>query len=509
MFDRLTDSFNGLFRKLSGKDAISESNVQDAMSDVRTALLDADVHLDVVNSFSDQVLKDAIGQKVVQSLEPGQQMISIVHKRLVELLGGQVQETKDEFTGLPIPLPKQINPDALIQRAAPPPTIVMMCGLQGSGKTTTCGKLAAYLKKRGRSVMLAACDLQRPAAVEQLRTIAEQVKSDTSGGSPVHFYAEPDKCAEYGKAVGVAVQVAQRALASARQAGVDTLIIDTAGRLHINEELMGELGSVKRSLAPHHVFLVVDAMTGQDAVNSAKAFHERLTVDGVILSKYDSDTRGGAALSVRHVTGAPIKFVGTGEKLDAIEEFHADRVAGRILGMGDIVSLVEKAQQEVDEEEVKTVQQRMEKGELTMDDFLKQMKTLRRMGPMKQLLGLLPGVGSMIKDVNIDDKQLDKVEAMISSMTMEERSQPHVINNSRKKRISHGSATKQEEVGQLVRQFEMVGKVTRQLAGMNKQDRAATMAAMNPGVPGMRLPGMGRGSTHTASVKDKFKKRKR
>jgi signal recognition particle subunit SRP54 len=335
------------------------------------------------------------------------------------------------------------------------------------------------------------------------------VKSDTSGGSPVHFYAEPDKCAEYGKAVGVAVQVAQRALASARQAGVDTLIIDTAGRLHINGELMGELGSVKRSLAPHHVFLVVDAMTGQDAVNSAKAFHERLTVDGVILSKYDSDTRGGAALSVRHVTGAPIKFVGTGEKLDAIEEFHADRVAGRILGMGDIVSLVEKAQQEVDEEEVKTVQQRMEKGELTMDDFLKQMKTLRRMGPMKQLLGLLPGVGSMIKDVNIDDKQLDKVEAMISSMTMEERSQPHVINNSRKKRISHGSATKQEEVGQLVRQFEMVGKVTRQLAGMNKQDRAATMAAMNPGVPGMRLPGMGRGSTHTASVKDKFKKRKR
>ncbi len=511
MFDKLTDTFNGLLRSLAGKDKISESNVREAIATVRTALIDADVHLDVVNTFCDQVVSDAVGQKVTESLEPGQQIIGIVHQRLVELLGGHVQQAKDEFTGLPIPMPRQLGPEGLIARASPSPTIVMMCGLQGSGKTTTCGKLAAYLKKRGRSVMLAACDLQRPAAVDQLRTISEQVKNDLPGSADVSFYAEPEKCAEYGRAVGVAVQVAQRALTEARKQGVDTLIIDTAGRLHINEELMGELSAVKKTLQPHHVFLVVDAMTGQDAVNSAKAFHQKLTVDGVVLSKYDSDTRGGAALSVRQVTGAPIKFVGTGEKLDAIEEFHPDRVAGRILGMGDVVSLVEKAQQEVDEEEVKSVQERMEKGQLTMDDFLKQMKTLRRMGPMKQLLGLLPGVGSMLKDVNIDDKQLDKVEAMISSMTTEERTQPQVINNSRKRRIATGSAAKTEEVGQLVKQFEMVGKVTRDLAGMNKKERAQAMAAMSPGgaAGGMRLPGLGRGSTHTASIKDKFKKRKR
>lgn len=514
MFDKLTDTFNGMLRSLAGKDKISESNVRDSMETVRTALLDADVHLDVVNTFCEQVVADAVGQKVMESVEPGQQMIAIVHKRLVELLGGQVQEQRDEFTGLPIPLPRQAPAEGLITRAAQAPTIVMMCGLQGSGKTTTCGKLAAYLRKRGRSVMLAACDLQRPAAVDQLRTIVEQVNEGAggaAGGPTVHFYAEPEKCAEYGKAVGVAVQVAQRSLAAARKEGVDTLIIDTAGRLHINDELMGELTGVKKSLAPHHTFLVVDAMTGQDAVNSAKAFHQKLTVDGVILSKYDSDTRGGAALSVRQVTGAAIKFVGTGEKLDALEEFHPDRVAGRILGMGDVVSLVEKAQQEVNEEDVKSVQERMEKGQLTMDDFLKQMKTLRRMGPMKQLLGLLPGVGGMLKDVNIDDKQLDKVEAMISSMTTEERTQPQVINNSRKRRIATGSASKQEEVGQLVKQFELVGRVTRDLAGMNKKERAQAMAAMSPGAgaPGMRLPGLGRGSTFTPSVKDKFKKRRK
>jgi signal recognition particle subunit SRP54 len=294
---------------------------------------------------------------------------------------------------------------------------------------------------------------------------------------------------------------------------VDTLIIDTAGRLHINEELMGELTSVRKSLAPHHTLLVVDAMTGQDAVNSARAFHAKLSVDGVILSKYDSDTRGGAALSVRQVTGAPITFVGTGEKLDALEEFHPDRVAGRILGMGDVVSLVEKAQQEVNEEEVKSVQERMEKGQLTMDDFLKQMKTLRRMGPMKQLLGLLPGVGSMLKDVNIDDKQMDKVEAMISSMTVEERTKPQVINNSRKRRIAGGSASRQEDVGQLVKQFELVGKVTRDLAGMNKKERAQAMAAMGPGAGGagggMRLPGLAKGSSFSPSLKDRFKKRRK
>ncbi len=249
MFDKLTDTFNGMLRSLAGKDKISESNVRDSMETVRTALLDADVHLDVVNTFCDQVVADAVGQKVMESVEPGQQMIAIVHKRLVELLGGQVQEQRDEFTGLPIPLPRQAPAEGLITRAAQAPTIVMMCGLQGSGKTTTCGKLAAYLRKRGKSVMLAACDLQRPAAVDQLHTLADQAGA-MGGPGKVTFYAEPDKCAEYGKAVGVAVQVAQRSLAEARKQGVDTLIIDTAGRLHINDELMGELTSVKKSLAP-------------------------------------------------------------------------------------------------------------------------------------------------------------------------------------------------------------------------------------------------------------------
>jgi signal recognition particle subunit SRP54 len=290
--------------------------------------------------------------------------------------------------------------------------------------------------------MLAAADLQRPAAVEQLETIAGQVKADMPGGAAVSFYAEKDKTAEYGKAVGVAVQVCRHALDEARRTGVDVLILDTAGRLHVNDALMGELKQVKHAVMPHHIFLVVDAMTGQDAVNSAKAFHERLEVDGIVLTKYDSDTRGGAAISVKHVTGAPIKFVGTGEKLDALEEFHATRVAGRILGMGDVVALVEKAQQEVSAEDAKKMEEKLAKGEMDMDDFLGQLKTLRRMGPLKQLLGLLPGVGSMLKDTHIDDKQLDGVQAIISSMTRAERARPSMLDNSRRKRIARARAAR-------------------------------------------------------------------
>lgn len=517
MFDRLNDTFSGFFRKLSGSDTISEKNVADSMSDVRSALLDADVHLDVVNTFCEQVMQDAMGEKVHASLQPGQQMIGIVHKRLVELLGGKVEFTKDdENTGLPIPLPKPVDPDSLITRSTTgAPTVIMMCGLQGSGKTTTCGKLAVYLKKRGRSVMLAACDLQRPAAVEQLRTIADQVEKEHSGTSKVVFYAEPDKCAAYGKAVGVAVEVAKHAVDAAKKQGIDTIILDTAGRLHINDELMGELGDIKQTCKPNHIFLVVDAMTGQDAVVSSRAFHSKLTVDGVILSKFDSDTRGGAALSVKHVTGAPIKFIGTGEKIDALEEFHADRMAGRILGMGDVVSLVEKAQQEIDENEAKTLQERMARGEMTMDDFLKQLKTLRRMGPLKNLLGLLPGVGSMMKDVNIEDKQLDRVEATISSMTTNERKKPGIISFSRKRRIARGSGTSEDEVGRLTKQFDVVTKMTKEMAGLSATDRAKVANQMRSEDPyeaaaAMRgLGGFGRGSSHTSSVKDRFKKRKK
>lgn len=516
MFERLTDSFSGLFRKLSGQSEISEKNVADAMEDVRTALLEADVHYQVVNDFTAKVMQDAMGREVTKSLKPGEEMIGIVHERLVELLGGR-----------PIHMPKAIaesgelavassvyaaqDDQPLIPRISPGPTVIMMCGLQGSGKTTTCGKLAAYLKKRGRSVMLAAADLQRPAAVEQLHTVAEQVQKEMPGGSQVHFYAEPDKVNAYGKAVGVAVGVCQRALAAAQKQGVDTLILDTAGRLHVNDELMGELEQVRKFVGPHQTYLVVDAMTGQDAVNSAKTFHEKLEIDGVILTKYDSDTRGGAALSVKQITGAPIKFVGIGEKLDALEEFHAERVAGRILGMGDVVSLVEKAQEQVSLQDAEALQQKMAKGQMTMDDFLSQMRTLRRMGPLKQLLGLLPGVGSMMKEVNIDDKQLDRLEAIVCSMTKQERQTPSIIDTPRRRRIAAGSGTQQNDVSQLVKQFETVNKLSKQMAAMTTSGKMKAMKELGAG--GTPDPGFNpfstRGSTRTASVKDRFKKRKR
>lgn len=501
MFDRLSDGFNSVFRKLSGQGTISEANVREAMAEVETALLEADVHYDVVKAFCQEVVDEAMGSEVTKSLKPGQEMIGIVHAKLVDLLGGTPE------TGAPEPG---------IMRITPGPTIVMMCGLQGSGKTTTCGKLAAYLKKRGRSVMLCAADLQRPAAVEQLETVTRQVNDEMPGGAQVAFYSEPDKVAEYGKAVGVAVKVCQNALKAARKQNIDTLILDTAGRLHIDDDLMGELRRVDKALSPHQIFLVVDAMTGQDAVNSAKAFHEQLAVDGVILTKFDSDTRGGAALSVKQVTGAPLRFIGVGEKLDAIEEFHAERMAGRILGMGDVVSLVEKAQEEVSEEEAMALQEKMARGEMTMDDFVKQLKTIRRMGPMKQLLGMLPGVGSALKDVDIDDGQFDRIEATISSMTQDERKNPSLINAPRRKRIAKGSGTGQQHVGQLVKQFSTMNKMSKQMSSMSaaqkvsavKSLQSAGMDSMMPGMSG--LPGMRtKGSTKSKGLKRRPKKRKR
>jgi signal recognition particle subunit SRP54 len=509
MFDRLSDTFNGLFRKLSGKGAITESNVRDAMADVRTALLEADVHVDVVNDFCGKVLQDALGERVSKSLEPGQEMIGIVHDRLVEFLGGT--PTRD---------PQQmLAPADGIMRLSPGPTVVMMCGLQGSGKTTTCGKLAAYLKKRGRSVLLVAADLQRPAAVEQLQIVAESVQRDLPGGAQVSFYGEPDKVAAYGKAVGVAVQVCKRAVEHARAKGIDTVILDTAGRLHINDALMDELNQINRTVQPHQIFLVTDAMTGQDAVNSAKAFHQKLEVDGIILTKFDSDTRGGAAISVKYVTGAPIKFIGVGEKLDALEDFHPQRIAGRILGMGDVVSLVEKAREQVSDEDAEKLQDKMAKGEMTMDDFLGQLRTLRRMGPLKQLLGLLPGVGSALKDVHIDDKQLDRVEAIVHSMTPGERKKPDMLDMSRRKRIARGSGTDPNEVGQLGKQFTTVNKLAKQMSNMSAMSRVKAvkelgqggMAEMLPGVgglPGFGNMGKGKPSSVGSGFKSRFKKRR-
>lgn len=519
MFERLSETFAGVYKKLSGRGAISESNVREALEEVRTALLEADVNHEVVNSFVAQVMEDSVGRQVTKSLEPGQEIIGIVHRRLIELLGGSDASAKEsaELTALGVPAAMTApisGGEPGIMTVSPGPTVVMMCGLQGSGKTTTCGKLAAYLKKRGRSVMLAAADLQRPAAVEQLETVAAQVEADFPGGARVVSYSEPDKVAAYGKAVGVAVGVCQRAVEAARKQGIDTVILDTAGRLHVNDELMGELQAITRMVQPHQRFLVVDAMTGQDAINSARSFHERLEVDGIVLTKFDSDTRGGAALSVKQVTGAPIKFVGVGEKLDAIEEFHAERMAGRILGMGDVVSLVEKAQEQVSQEEAEKLQAKLAKGEMTMEDFLGQLKALRRMGPLKHLLGMLPGIGAALKDAQVDDKQLDKIEAMINSMTKKEREKPDVIDNSRRRRISKGSGTKQDDVSQLVTRFGMLSKITKQMAGMSASGKVKAMKQMgSAGAAGMGgmggLGGFGKGSTRTASVKDRFKKRKK
>ena len=495
MFENLSDRFGSIFRNLSGRGRIDELNVQDAMREVRAALLEADVHVDVVKQFTDDVLKEAVGRDVTKSLKPGQEMVGIVHQKLVDLMG-------------PV--------DPSIMMVDPGPTVIMMCGLQGSGKTTTCGKLAAYLKARGKNVMVAAADLQRPAAVEQLKIVVEGVQANARGNARVSFYGEPDKVAEYGKAVGVAVLVCQRALKAAREQKADVLILDTAGRLHVNNELMGELEAVNRALTPHQIYLVVDAMAGQDAINAAKAFHARLNIDGVILTKFDSDTRGGAALSVKTVTGAPIKFIGVGEKYDALEEFHAERMAGRILGMGDVVALVEKAQQEVSEEEAARMAEKMASGKLSMDDFLKQLRSIRRMGPMKQLLGLLPGVGSMLKNVEVDDKQLDRLEGIVHSMTPKERDDLSVLNKSRIKRIATGSGTKADEVNKLVKQFEMISKLTQQMAGLGAMGKIKAMKElqkMDPNmVPGMRgMPGIGgaRGSTATQSVKTKFKQRRK
>jgi len=522
MFDALTDRFNDALRKLSGQGRISESNVREAMGEVRTALLEADVHYDVVQDFTRRVVDKALGEEVLgyreapmadgsaawecegepdgyiwrlripfDRVKPGQQMIKVVHDELVELMG-------------PV--------DSHLMLVDPGPTIVMMAGLQGSGKTTTCGKLAAYLKKKGRNVMLCAADLQRPAAVDQLETLTQQVADEAPGDGRVRFYAERQRVAEYGKAVGAAVKVTQNAVKAAKQENVDVLILDTAGRLHVNDELMQELRRVNNAVQPHQIYLVIDAMTGQDAVNSAKAFNEQLELDGVILTKFDSDTRGGAALSVKEVTGKPIKFIGSGEKLDALEEFHPERIASRILGMGDIVSLVEKAQEQVTQEEAEALQDKMAQGKLTMDDFLKQLKTMRRMGSMKSLLGMLPGIGQQLKDLDIDDKQIDQTEAIIQSMTRRERQDADLLNNSRRRRIARGSGTGLNDVGQLVKGFGMMSSMGKQLSGMGAMGQLRAMSGMSQ-TDMAALGGVGRGGGFKKSTKaksqSKYKSRKK
>ncbi len=497
MFGTLSDKFSDALRKLSGQGKISESNVREAMGDVRAALLEADVHYEVMQTFTRRVQEQALGAEVLASVKPGQQMIKIVHDELVRLMGSEEEQKGILFV-------------------SPGPTVIMMSGLQGSGKTTTCGKLAAYLKKRGKSVMLAAADLQRPAAVHQLEVLATQVQTEAPGPGIVSFYSEPDKVAEYGKAVGAAVTVCRNALNQARGKNVDVLILDTAGRLHVNDELMNELRMVNAAVQPHQIYLVIDAMTGQDAVNSAKAFNEQLELDGVILTKFDSDTRGGAALSVREITGKPIKFIGVGEKLDALEEFHPERIASRILGMGDVVSLVEKAQEQVSEEEALALQEKMAKGKMTMDDFLGQLRSIRKMGSMKSLLGMLPGIGQALKDLPIEEKQIDRTEAMICSMTRHERKDVDLLDNSRRRRIARGAGVQQNDVSHLVKGFTMVSQMSKQMMGAGMLSRVKAMAGMSGGMDmsalaggGMGLPSGGGTGGGGDKPKPKFKLRKK
>ncbi len=453
MFDSLSDKFSTLFRNLSGRCKITEANVRQAMEEVRTALLEADVHVDVVQNFCHRVTEQAVGTQVLSSVEPGQQMIKIVFDQLVELMG-------------PV--------DSSIFYVDPPPTIIMMCGLQGSGKTTTCGKLAIYLKGKGKNPLLVASDTQRPAALAQLATLAKQ------GGVPI-YREEPGNSP---------VQICRRSIDFARANGRDVVILDTAGRLHIDEALMGELRQINQSVKPHQIFLVVDAMVGQDAVISAKAFNSQLELDGVILTKFDSDTRGGAALSVKTITGKPIKFLGVGEKLTMLEEFHPDRIAQRMLGMGDVLTLVEKAQEQFDAQEAAKMQEKISKATFTLDDFLGQIRSFRKMGPMKQLLGLLPGIGSALKDVDLPEEELDRTEAIIQSMTRRERELPDDIDGSRRRRIAAGSGTDPQDVSRLIKGFMTARQVARKLSTMSTGQRMAMMRGMGDGgIPGMS--GMG------------------
>src|SRR4051812_21910887 len=410
MFTALTDKLSGVFRGLSGRGRISEENVRDAMRDVRTALLEADVNFKVVKDFTDRVLEKAQGQEVIKSLKAGEVMVKIVYDELVNLMG-------------PV--------DTAIYFVQPGPTVIMMCGLQGSGKTTTCGKLAKFLVSKGHQPMLAAADLQRPAAIEQLRVLGEQV------GVPV--YTDISKAAPHGQVVkGAAVAVCRAAINTAKTTGRDVVILDTAGRLHIDEELMGELGDINTQIKPAQIYLVLDAMSGQDAVNSAKAFNEKLELDGLILTKFDSDTRGGALLSAKLVTGKPVKFLGMGDKLEALEEFRPEGMAQRILGMGDIVGLVTEAMTKFDQEQIAEQQAKLEKGQFTLDDFMAQMGQVQKLGDMRRIMEMIPGMKAMMGQMNVGDVEgsMGRMRAIYNSMSKKERANIGLLDGPRRRRVA-------------------------------------------------------------------------
>ena len=443
MFDSLSDKLERAFKVLKGQGQVTEINIAETVKEIRRALLDADVSYKVAKQFTDEVKERALGENVINSLSPNQLMVKITHDALVELMGGGEEEINLKGN----------------------PTVILIAGLQGSGKTTFSGKLANYLKtKKGKTPMLVAGDVYRPAAIDQLHVLGEQIGvevwSDKENKNPV--------------------DIAKKAIAEAKQKGFNTVIIDTAGRLAVDQQMMNEIEAVKKAVSPNEILFVVDAMTGQDAVNTAKAFNDKLDFNGVVLTKLDGDTRGGAALSIRSVVDKPIKFVGTGEKMDALDVFYPSRMADRILGMGDVVSLVERAQEQYDEKKARELQKKIAKNQFDFNDFMDQIGQIKKMGNMKDLLGMVPGLGKMTKGIDIDDDAFKVVESIIKSMTPEERAQPKLLNGSRRKRIAEGSGTSIQEVNKLIKQFEQTGKMMKMMGDKNK------MAQMMKSLPNMK-----------------------
>ena len=441
MFENLSDRLERSFKVLKGEGKITEINIAETLKDVRRALLDADVNYNVARSFTEKVKEKAMGMNVLNAIKPGQLMVKLVHDELAELMGGEAVELKLEGR----------------------PSIVLMSGLQGSGKTTFSGKLANMLKtKQHKRPLLVACDVYRPAAIQQLHVVGEQV------GVPV--YSEPDS-----KDV---LQIADHAIAEAKAKGCDVVIIDTAGRLAVDEEMMQEIESLKAHVNPDETLFVVDSMTGQDAVNTAKEFNDRLDFDGVVLTKLDGDTRGGAALSIRTVVTKPIKFIGTGEKMEAIDVFHPTRMADRILGMGDVVSLVERAQEQYDEAEARRLQKKIQKNKFDFNDFMNQIQQIKKMGNLKDLAAMIPGVGKALRDIDIDDNAFKSIEAIIQSMTPKERTNPEILNTSRRQRIAKGSGTSVQDVNRLIKQFDQTRKMMKMMTGGGMVRMAGMMRGM-------------------------------
>ncbi len=430
-FEGLAGRLQNVFSKLKSRGKLSEDDVNEALREVRLALLEADVNFKVVKAFIAKVKERAIGQEVLKSFTPGMVVVDIVNKELTDLMGGTQSK---------------------LAKANKPPTVIMMVGLQGAGKTTTSGKLAKLLQKQNHRPLLAACDVYRPAAIKQLQVLGEQIKA------PVFSLGDQAN----------PVDIAKSALDSAKENGSDYLIVDTAGRLHIDEQLMDELIRIKEAIKPDEILLVVDAMTGQEAVIVAESFHQQIGLTGVVLTKLDSDTRGGAAISVKAVTGTPIKFAAMGEKIDQLEPFHPERMASRILGMGDVLTLIEKAQSNIDTEKAAELERKMRRAEFTFEDFLEQMEQVKKLGPLDQLLDMMPGMNKMkgIKDMKVDERQMGRVEAIVKSMTLEEKRKPEIINASRRKRIASGSGTSLQDVNRLIKQFEDMRKMMKQFSGM-------------------------------------------